>query len=246
MSKQNSFKLPIFFLLTLASAIPAVIVVGIDQLNNQHDLALLKSAAALLLPFFIASIISSYLNHDITNELKVITKIFSHPSEKNDKPLLHAKYSETNEILMQANAWLTRKGRSEAALKASEERLNLALSTGGFGTWDWDLINDELNWDTRNHRLYGIKPGSFSGKYRDFLSFLHPDDKNLLTQQISTITENRDTSIHEVEYRIVLPDGSIRHLADRCEVFRSSANQIERMIGITWERSTKKQTEEPS
>lgn len=239
MPKNHSFKTHLFVVLGLVAATPALLTLIFSQLNNLHNLSIIHIALALIISLIVTAVSSSYLNNAISHELRVISGLFSHPSEQPETTPPQAKYSEVQQLLKQANTWLIRKGRARAALKASEERLNLALSTGGFGTWDWDLIKDELNWDSRNHRLHGLKPDTFSGRYRDFLELIHPDDKNLLTQQLSAITESMSTTIHEVEYRIILPDNSVRHLADRFEVFRSSANQIERMVGITWENRLK-------
>jgi PAS domain-containing protein len=246
MPNNYSFKVPLFIALSLVAATPALLILMLSQRESLQDITIVYIALMLLIALITAAIASSFLNNAISNELGAISSIFNHPSEHSERVGQQEKYAETHQLIKQVGAWLVRKERARAALKASEERLNLALSTGGFGTWDWDLISDELNWDSRNHRLYGLKPGSFTGKYHDFIALLHPDDKGLLTQQLSTITENMDASTHEVEYRIILPDGSIRYLADRCEVFRTGANQIERMIGITWERTLQKQVEKPS
>lgn len=243
MHKKTSFKPSLFIVLAMVAATPALLVVLYIHRDNLQNIALFHVGLTLITSVIIATIWSSYLNHIISHELKVIGAIFSHPTDQQDDTPLHAKCAETQQLLKQANAWLIRKGRAKAALKASEERLNLALNTGGFGTWDWDLINDQLNWDSRTHRLYGLKPDSFSGKYHDFLKLLHPDDRGILTKQLSSITENAEDFIHEVEYRIIRPNGTTRYLADRCEVFRSNANQIERMIGITWDITARKLAE---
>jgi len=239
MPKNNSFKFRLTVVLGLVATTPVLLTLIFSQLDNLQNLSAIHIALALITSLIATAISSSYLNNAISRELKVIGTLFSHPSEQSEIVPRQTKYSEVQQLLKQANTWLIRKGRARAALKASEERLNLALSTGGFGTWDWDLIKDELNWDSRNHRLHGLKPSTFSGRYCDFLELIHPDDKDLLTQQLSAITESTNATIHEVEYRIILPDNSVRHLADRFEVFRSSANQIERMVGITWEKSAK-------
>ncbi len=239
MPKKNSFKFHLTAVLGLVATTPVLLILLLGQLDSLQNLPVLHIILALAISLIVTAVSRSYLNNAIDHELKVIGTLFSHPSEQPKSTPLQAKYSEVQQLLKKANTWLIRKGRARAALKASEERLNLALSTGGFGTWDWDLIKDELNWDSRNHRLHGLKPGTFSGRYCDFLELIHPDDKDLLTQQLSAITESMNTTIHEVEYRIILPDNSVRYLADRFEVFRSSANQIERMVGITWEKSTK-------
>ncbi len=49
--------------------------------------------------------------------------------------------------------------RSEAALRKSEERLQLALDASSVvGTWDWDIQSDLVYADARFASLYGVDP----------------------------------------------------------------------------------------
>lgn len=131
----------------------------------------------------------------------------------------------------------------DQARRESEDRLRLALTSGGFGTWDWDLESGRLIWDEHTHDLYGIAPGKFSGSYDDFLILLHPDDRDVLYQQLTRMGESRDTEAHEVEFRVRLSDGRERTLADRSEVFFDSNGRIERMMGVTWDITSRKRAE---
>ena len=117
----------------------------------------------------------------------------------------------------------------DQARRESEDRLKLVLSSGGFGTWDWDLESGRLIWDEHTHDLYGVTPGKFSGSYDDFLMLLHPDDRDVLYQQLTRMGESRETEAHEVEFRIKLPSGRERTLADRSEVFFDNDGRIERI-----------------
>jgi len=124
-----------------------------------------------------------------------------------------------------------------------EERLKLALACGGFGTWDWDLSTGQLVWDERMHELYGMQPKTFSGSYMDIIALLHPDDRGVLADQLMRIGESRESEAREVEFRILLPDGRERFLADRSEAILGTDGQIQRMIGITWDVTNRKQAE---
>lgn len=67
-----------------------------------------------------------------------------------------------------------------ADLRASEERLEMALSAGdGIGTWDWDVVHDRVVADTRFARLHGIETAKAAAgmPFADFLGGMLPDDR---------------------------------------------------------------------
>ena len=243
MLHETRFQIRIHLIMVVVALFPVLFTLGYIQRENHQDLSLILVALPIASALITALFASSYLNSIINHELSIIGNLFKKLPDQPSHSLQRSSYTETNELLEKANHWSLKNGRTIAALKESVEHLNLALSTGGFGTWDWDLINDQLHWDVRNHRLYGQKPGSFSGNYRDFLEFLHSEDRDILSNQLTRITEDAEESVHEVEYRVIWPDDSIHYLADRCEVFRSNGNQIERMIGITWDITARKEAE---
>ena len=243
MPRKTKFQTRMFLIMAAVAVFQALFTLVFLQREYLLNITPIQILVPLISALIIAYISSSWLSGIINRELSIIANLFDKSPDQPSHSHHRSSYTETNELLEKANHWLLQKGRTIAALKESEEHLNLALSTGGFGTWDWDLLNDQLHWDVRNHRLYGQKPGSFSGNYRDFLGFLHPDDRDILSNQLTRITEDTEENVHEVEYRVIWPDETIHYLSDRCEVFRSNANQIERMIGITWDITTRKQAE---
>lgn len=244
MAIKTKLRTRLFFILLEIAIIPALFAIGYSHLVLLQDLSPSQIIFTALAAITTAAIASYYISKEFEGELKTIGKVFDISPEDHANIELGALYRETDTLIDQAHHWVYLQGRTVAALRESEERLNLTLSTGRFGTWDWDLVNDHMHWDARNHRLYGLKPGSFSGNYRDFVNLLHPDDRAILTEQLSRITEGSGNQPNEVEYRVIWPDGSIHVLADRCEVFRSNMNQIERMIGITWDITLRKQAEQ--
>jgi PAS domain S-box-containing protein len=64
----------------------------------------------------------------------------------------------------------------ENELKESREKLNIALENGKIGTWEWDLRTNEVIWDERMEKMFGLEPGTFGGTYNDFESLVHEED----------------------------------------------------------------------
>ena len=48
---------------------------------------------------------------------------------------------------------------SNARLRESERRRSLALAAGQMGSWDWNLVTGECQWDAGQHRIFGVDPG---------------------------------------------------------------------------------------
>ncbi len=70
---------------------------------------------------------------------------------------------------------VTARKEAEDALRASEERLRLALEAAHIGTYDWDLLSDRITWTRRHEELWGYAPGEFAGTYAAFAERLRAD-----------------------------------------------------------------------
>ncbi len=64
----------------------------------------------------------------------------------------------------------------EKELKGSKEKLNIALENGNIGTWEWNLKTNEIIWDERTEKMFGLLPGTFEGTYTAFESYIHEED----------------------------------------------------------------------
>ncbi len=72
-------------------------------------------------------------------------------------PLLDEDGADDKELFVATE--ITKRKQAEDLLRQSEEKLRLALDAAAQGTWDWDIIADELIWSEKCKSLYGIKPG---------------------------------------------------------------------------------------
>ncbi len=98
--------------------------------------------------------------------------------------------------------------RAEEQARRSEERLRFALDAASMGTWDWDLTNNTVRWSDNLAEIHGLPPGTFDGTFASYEREIHPDDRaRVFTSIQRALTEGVP---HEVEYRIVAPDGTVR------------------------------------
>jgi PAS domain S-box-containing protein len=122
------------------------------------------------------------------------------------------------------------------------ERFNLAIDAANIGVWDWDIQKNELFWDDRMYRLYGIRKEDFSGAYEAWLKGVHPDDR-AASHEISR-QALRGEKEYDTEFPILWPDGTVRILKAHGLVIRDSEGRPLRMTGINYDITERKWTED--
>ena len=128
----------------------------------------------------------------------------------------------------------------DEALRESEERMRLAADAVNLGIWEWDLSKDEI-WATNARRALLGWPASGKITLEDFISTVHPDDRNRIRQAIDdAIHKGQD---YDSEYRLVLPDGIVRWMAARGSVHFDAHGNPARLLGINIDITARKQAE---
>lgn len=136
---------------------------------------------------------------------------------------------------------ITARKRAEEAVKETTTRLFLAARAGGVGIWDYDVVNNRLQWDDQMYTLYGISRDSFSGVYEAWRAGVHPEDTARGDQEVEMALQGEKE--FDTEFRVVRPDGTVCHLRALATVFRDSAGKPLRMIGTNWDITRQKQAE---
>lgn len=124
----------------------------------------------------------------------------------------------------------------------SEERLNLALELGRMGTWDMDIGTEAMVWSPSEYELLGYEPEGCTASWEAWKSRIHPDDLRLLLCSWERAQKNHEDL--RMEYRVALPNGTIRWIEDKARFFYDSSGKAQRIIGASRNITTRKQTEE--
>ncbi|WP_217913966.1 SpoIIE family protein phosphatase [Miltoncostaea marina] len=118
----------------------------------------------------------------------------------------------------------------EEELRASRDRLRLALDAAGMGVWDWDLADGGLLWWGDLERVHGMAPGSFDGTFERFLAAVHADDRAAVQERIGrTLTTGEPFS---AEFRAVGDDGRVRWVSTEGTAVFDRAGRPRRMLGV--------------
>ena len=128
---------------------------------------------------------------------------------------------------------LTPRKEAEGQLVIVSERLQVATQAAGIGIWDWDVARDELVWDDAMYGLYGIRREDFGGAYEVWQKALHPEDARSAEEAIQVGL--RGEGDYKAEFRIIRPDGSLRHLYGSARTSRDAQGRPLRMVGVNYD-----------
>ena len=128
------------------------------------------------------------------------------------------------------------------ALAESEQRLRTALDAGRMGMWEWVAGRDLFDLSPALEQMHGLAPGAFDGTLEAFLQSIHPDDRAIVAEQIRRTRDDR--ADHRMEYRVQLPDGSVRWIEGRGKMFSDVTGKPQRMIGVCLDITQRKWAEE--
>jgi two-component system cell cycle sensor histidine kinase/response regulator CckA len=125
---------------------------------------------------------------------------------------------------------ITERKLAEEALRETNRRLEFATAAGHLGIWERDLKADLSFWNDKMYELYGVSKESFVSCRSAWLNCLHPDDRAAIIQaDESALRGERDLS-HD--YRVVHPDGTIRHIKADGLLLRDADGKPIRVIGL--------------
>jgi two-component system, LuxR family, sensor kinase FixL len=132
---------------------------------------------------------------------------------------------------------------SEAELRESEARLNLAVEAGEFGIWIWDFGRNDV-WASESWRaLFRFAPNEPLA-INDVLRRVHPDDRAALQQTQTMAIAGANGGRYRTEHRLLLPDGETRWIASRGRREVDPAGRAIRMRGVSRDVTARKQTEQ--
>lgn len=107
---------------------------------------------------------------------------------------------------------VTERKNIEKALKDSEHNLRQAQKLAHLGSWELDLVNNELSWSDEIFEIFEIDKERFRISYEAFVSFIHPDDRELVHAAYSKSVKTREP--YEVEHRLLFDGGRVKYVRE--------------------------------
>ncbi|BAZ31872.1 multi-sensor signal transduction histidine kinase [Cylindrospermum sp. NIES-4074] len=151
-------------------------------------------------------------------------------SIKSQKPMSNEQCPITKELPEQTEQ-----------VQLQEAQLRMALDAARLGIWNWDLQSNKITESDNLETLFGLEKGSFSDTYEAFLNCIHPQDRDFVKRSHQQAIG--DGVEYDIEFRVVLPDGSIRWLASKGVVLHNSSGVSVQMYAVDMDITKRKQAE---
>jgi PAS domain S-box-containing protein len=135
---------------------------------------------------------------------------------------------------------VTERKQTAAALQESEARLLQIVENIREVFWMTDpAVSQMLYVSPAYEELWGRSCESVYQEPRSFVAAVHPDDRDRVLESFARQGHGEYT--HEEEYRIVRPDGTVRHMWNRAFPIRDAQGVVYRMAGVVGDITERRQ-----
>src|SRR5215475_10371653 len=130
--------------------------------------------------------------------------------------------------------------RAEAALRESQEFMDLSTSAGELGLWARDVKGSELWANPRLRSLFGFGDNDVL-RFENVVDRIHPDDRARVIAEVERAQRTGDP--FEDEFRVVIPDGGERWVASRGRTVDEPSHNRTRRMGVVFDVTQRKRAE---
>ena len=128
---------------------------------------------------------------------------------------------------------VTERKRGERQLHEVSKRLLLATRSARMGIWDLDLQGEALVWDDTMFDLHGVAPREFGARFEDWLRRVHHEDRHVVEKCRAQALAGRAEV--DIQYRVVRPDGAVRHVRSSASLERDECGAAVRLMGTCFD-----------
>jgi PAS domain S-box-containing protein len=132
---------------------------------------------------------------------------------------------------------------AQEALRRSEAYLAEAQRLTHTGSWAWNVRTDALFWSQELLRIYDYDPEKMMPGW-GFLERIHPEDRPEIERRKKMEATQKEWADSEIHFRIVLPDGTIKHLHSIAHPVMDESGEITEVVGTVRDVTERKRAEE--
>jgi len=162
-------------------------------------------------------------------------------SVKHVRIVAHASKNESGLIqFIGAVMDVTATKEAEEKLRRSEAYLAEAQKLSHTGSFGWSVLSGEIYWSEETYNIFE-QDRAVKATMELIFQRIHPDDRDRVQQTLDhVINEKTD---FDIEHRLVMPDGSVKHLHAIARASKTSSGHLE-YVGAVTDVTTTKRTEE--
>jgi signal transduction histidine kinase/PAS domain-containing protein len=136
---------------------------------------------------------------------------------------------------------ITDRKRAEVALRRSEGYLAQAQRLTQSGSWAWNVHTGTRFWSQETFRIFGCDPETVKPTWSDILERVHPEDRPAIVEKAKMEATLKVDS--EFDFRIVLPEGRIKHLHSIAHPVMDESGEITEIVGTLMDVTRRKRGE---
>jgi PAS domain S-box-containing protein len=126
---------------------------------------------------------------------------------------------------------ITERKKAERELRRSEGYLAEAQKLTHTGSWAWNLRSGVLFWSRELFSIYDYEYQEIGSTWPQFLERVHPEDRPVVEEIFRRA--QLDKTDYDASYRIVLPDGSIKHIYSVAHPTLNQAGELVEFVGTS-------------
>lgn len=185
----------------------------------------LEGAAPARVPIVRHGVLQMMLDYSVLDRLGVPDELVPRGAVMLNRPETLRDVYNRNRRLVWVSAALTlaqfliiaamvvnvlRRRRAERQLRASQAHLERAQKLAQLGSWEKDPQTGGLRWSDEVYRIHGLDRDLFEPTFDKLMAVVHPDDRERIRTMAQTA--DKESRNRAMEYRIVRPDGRVRHV----------------------------------
>ncbi|MDK2980565.1 MAG: hypothetical protein PWQ55_912 [Chloroflexota bacterium] len=178
------------------------------------------------------------------NDRKLMRKLLDKNGEVNNLEVkYHNKSDETRYLitsieviqrdnkpyLLSAALDITQRKRYENELVESRSKYSMAQKMAHLGSWSYDIRTKTVHWTDELYRIYGVDPDGDVDIVAEFYNRIHPDDREWVRAVNDQIQQ--DGKAFDIEFRLIMEDGSLRHIREITVAFRDEQGKLAALFG---------------
>lgn len=136
---------------------------------------------------------------------------------------------------------ITERKDAEDKVRRSEAFLAEGQRISRTGNWGWVVSTGKVTWSEEQYRMLGFAPGEVEPSVDLFLTVVHPEDRPRVRHGLEEAI--RESRSYAIDYRIVLKDGSVRHMRSVGRPVATGDGRVEEYIGVTTDTTERVQAE---
>ena len=123
------------------------------------------------------------------------------------------------------------------------DRFSVAIESAGISPWEMDARTGEFIWAENRLKAFGLAELPLSAYGAALNDLTHPDDRAEMLATLQDALASGKPS-YSFRYRLLRPDGLIRHMQSHAHIVRDESNEAVRLLGATTDITNEVQTNE--